>query len=201
MEYIDHIVYINLNHREDRKNHMEEQIHKYNLKNVERFEAIYIPAQGILGCGMSHLQVLRNAKTRNLQNVLILEDDFKFLVDPPEFQTMLRTLFESKIDFDVCFLSYHINESEPIDSNFGRALFTQTASGYIVQNHYFQALIDLYEEAMPLLQSTKMHWLYANDIVWKDLQKKDRWIYFIHRIGMQMPSYSDNANEFVSPKG
>ena len=37
-----------------------------------------------------------------------------------------------------------------------------------------------------------------NDQIWKRLQEKDNWYYFIKRIGKQMDSYSDNSNSFAS---
>lgn len=74
--------------------------------------------------------------------------------------------------------------------------FAQTASGYIVNSHYYDNIISLYEWAIPLLEQTKMHWEYANDIVWKDLQKNDNWIGFKERQGKQMASYSDNSKQF-----
>lgn len=42
-----------------------------------------------------------------------------------------------------------------------------------------------------------MHWLYANDIVWKDLQEKDFWICFKTRLGKQSDGYSDISERYV----
>jgi hypothetical protein len=72
----------------------------------------------------------------------------------------------------------------------------ETASGYIVNKHYYDVLIELYEWAMPLLNQTKKHWIYANDQVWKQLQAKDCWYYFTKRIGKQAPGYSDTSQCF-----
>lgn len=38
-----------------------------------------------------------------------------------------------------------------------------------------------------------MHWIYANDQIWKQFQETDHWFYFIKRIG-----YSDHAKSFVN---
>ena len=56
-ENIDKIIYINLNKRTDRRIQIEAELNDYDLK-YERFEAIETPGFGILGCGLSHLQVL-----------------------------------------------------------------------------------------------------------------------------------------------
>jgi len=166
---------------------MTKQLEKYGLQ-AERFTAIDSPL-GIYGCGMSHLAVLKLAKQRNYKNVLILEDDFEFLVSPD---------FNGLPDFDVCMLSYNLIQSQPLNSQFIRILDAHTASGYIVNSHYYDTLINLYETAMPLLLSTEQHWNYANDMVWKPLQLKDNWIGFYPRVGKQIPGYSDNSKEFRS---
>jgi len=74
----------------------------------------------------------------------------------------------------------------------------QTASGYIVNSSYYDTMIALYEDAMPKLLSTRHHWEYANDQIWKKLQIQDNWFCFKTRIGKQMDGYSDNANAFMS---
>ena len=77
-ENIDHIFYINLDKRVDRKELFEAELVKYGL-TAERFTAIYYPPpMGIVGCGKSHLQVLELAKLRKYKNVLIFEEDFYF---------------------------------------------------------------------------------------------------------------------------
>jgi hypothetical protein len=51
---------------------------------------------------------------------------------------------------------------------------------------------------MPLLENTGMHWIYANDQIWKEYQKKDQWLYFIKRIGKQIDGYSDNSERMTN---
>ena len=45
-----------------------------------------------------------------------------------------------------------------------KVLEVQTASGYIVNETIYDRLIDLYEYALPLLESTQQHWNYPNEI-------------------------------------
>jgi GR25 family glycosyltransferase involved in LPS biosynthesis len=193
---IDKIFYINLNKRPDRRQEIENELNTFGL-TYERFEAIETLGCGIYGCGLSHLGVLKLARDRGYKNVLIFEDDFTFLVSKEEFETNLTKLFEGGIHFDVCKLAYNLQEIEHIDNEvIGKLKYSTTASAYIVNSHYYDKLIDLYEWAMPLLNSTRQHWNYANDQVWKYLQKQDNWYYFKTRIGNQRPSYSDNTERF-----
>lgn len=211
MEYLNHVIYINLDSRQDRRNEIEKELNKLNLYSIsERFSAISTPHSGIIGCGYSHLGALKLAKERRYKNVLILEDDFESLVSRDYFDAALKTLFRdihinnnNKLSFfpkiDVCMLSHIIQKCEPIKdiSYICKVINGQTASGYIVFEHYYQTLIDLYSWAIPMLEQTNEHWLYANDHVWKQLQPKDNWVYFTKRLGKQRDGYSDNKMCFM----
>lgn len=200
---IDAIIYINLDRRVDRRAEMETQLAVYDL-SAERFVAIETAGFGILGCGRSHCAVLQLAKSRGYRNVLILEDDFEMEVSPAEWNSTLERLFTEYPVFDVCMLAYNLREMEPVicengmTSDFvGRVLFAQTASAYIVQSHYYDDLIRLYEWAMPLLEATHQHWIYANDIIWKGSQQAGRWFYLLRRLGRQRVGFSDNAGHIM----
>lgn len=212
MEKIARVVYINLDRRPDRKLNIETELDKMGILTqkqlnehelqvippVERFAAVERPpGKGIVGCGYSHLSVLKMAKEREYTNILILEDDFYFTVSKDEFYNNIKTFFESSVadNYDVCMLSYNLRESiECPDTPFLRRVrYAQTASGYIVNARYYDKLIELYEWAIPLLEQTGQHWIYANDVVWKSLQEKDKWYCFTLRIGKQLDGFSDNA--------
>ena len=194
---IDKIFYINLDKRTDRREEIEQELNQMEL-SYERFPAIH-NSNGIVGCGYSHLSVLKIARDRGYKNVLIFEDDFTFLVEKPELEIQLEQLFNSFNEFDVCFLSYGCNNFEDIPNNtfIKRVVDAHTASGYIVNEKYYSKLIDLYEICIPLLEETEQHWIYANDMCWRSLQKQDMWVCFVKRLGKQRASYSDNANRFA----
>jgi GR25 family glycosyltransferase involved in LPS biosynthesis len=195
--HIDKIFYINLDKRTDRRVEIEEELNNMELQ-YERFPAI-CNERGFVGCGYSHLAVLKLARDRGYKNVLIFEDDFKFLVSKSELENYLEKLFSSFTNFDVCFLSYNCRNflEVPGHSFIKRVFDSHTASGYIVNESCYSKLIKLYEETVPLLEATSAHWLYAIDMSWKPLQQQDMWICFDKRIGKQRPSYSDNANCFA----
>lgn len=195
---IDKIYYINLDKRTDRKEQIEKELNDYGL-NYERFSAMEYQEFGAYGCALSHLAILKEAKQKGYKNVWILEDDFTFEVSKETFEKQLEALFNLESNFDVCMCAYNMKECkelEPSNEYFSKILFAQTTSLYIVNSHYYDKLINLYEWANPLLFTTRKHWEYANDIVWKNLQRNDNWIYFKNRIGKQRASYSDCANAY-----
>jgi len=199
--YVDKVIYINLDIRQDRREDLEKLLQEYGIE-AERYPAIFKDF-GIVGCGYSHLNVLKLAKERGYKNILILEDDFIFTVSKEEFEQRMIDLFEQKNEYDVYFLSYNhdnIEKMEEMSENqiINRLLEGTNASGYIVANHYYQKLIDLYEYALPLLAQTGSHWIYANDQIWKQLQRVDRWYYLKTPIGKQKSDFSNNSNEYTN---
>lgn len=194
---MENIVYINLNKRTDRKEQISNKLNNFQL-TYERFEAID-EKQGTLGCIKSHLEVLKLAKEKCWKSVLILEDDFTFLVSREQFQFEIAQLMESGIDYDVCMLSYNLMRCDDISGcNFLlKVVEAQTTSGYIVKQHYYDVLIELLENNIPLLAETNEGSNYAIDVCWKILQKNDNWVCTKTRIGKQSSGYSDIMGKFV----
>jgi len=218
---IDHCFYINLDKRTDRQDEIETELQSFGWTSTttktttgqlqyERVQGIeHAPPMGILGCGKSHLKALKLAKERGYKNILILEDDFMFVLSKEVVEERLQQCFDRFNNnpgtippFDVCFLAHALHSGEVVQDCpiLTRAYKSQSASGYIVNQHYYDTLIKLYEFAMPKLEETQMHWVYANDIVWFDLQSKDRWFCFTERLGLQRPSFSDNSQQFMDRK-
>jgi GR25 family glycosyltransferase involved in LPS biosynthesis len=197
MNHIDKVVYINLQKREDRRQHIEDLLSTYNIA-ATRFDAIE-HSMGLYGCGLSHLAVLKLARDNGWRNVLILEDDILFNLPKQDFEQDLSKLFEQGPEFDVCMLDINLQRSEPCPPHdwLIRVRYAHCAGAYIVQQHYYQKLIDLYEWALPQLLHTGMHWVYANDAVWGKLQEEDRWYTFKEQICRQMAGYSDTKNMVI----
>jgi glycosyl transferase family 25 len=196
MEYIDRVVYINLDRRADRRDHMTTLLSSYEI-DAMRFMAIEHD-YGLYGCGLSHLAALKMAQSEKWNRVLILEDDIIFNLSKEDLQTRLNTLFNHGPAFDVCMLDVNLQQSEPAEQDWLlRVKYAHCAGAYIVEKHYYQTLIDLYEFAMPKLLETGAHWIYANDAVWRDLQIKDRWYTFTDKLCRQMTGYSDTKNMVI----
>src|SRR4051794_9290562 len=88
IDYFDCIYIINLPERLDRRNEMEEQLNKINLSlahpKIHLFSAIKpdsageFDSIGARGCFMSHLGILKHAKSCQYKRILLLEDDLNF---------------------------------------------------------------------------------------------------------------------------
>ena len=175
---IEKIIYINLEHRKDRK----EQI-------------------GI-GCGLSHIEILKLAKERNYQNILILEDDFQFIVSKEDFEEQLSLFFENVKEYDICMLGYNHQKIEDSTYNFlDKVLESQTTSAYLIHQRFYDVLISNFEAAMNLYKiNPSIHWLYSIDQYWKKIQPTSLWYAFKTRIGKQRPGYSDISLSYQDHK-
>ena len=196
---IEHIFYINLAHRTDRRSEIEYELETMGLnQQSERFDAVLMKP-GPFGCGYSHIGVLKIAKERGYKNVLILEDDFMFVVDKETLETQCKIFFENVKEYNVCMLSYNTMKSEECKYPFlNKVIDSHTASGYLVNENFYDILIDNFETAMKNLKNGFQHWLYSIDQSWKVLQPTSEWYQFKIRIGKQRPSYSDICERNVS---
>ena len=192
-QIVDHIYYINLEHRKDRNDQILEEFARMGIDQYERFPAIYHKEIGGVGCGRSHIAVLEDALEKGYKQILVLEDDFMFCVSPEEFTVAMDAL--NSVYYDVCLLSYHLYESTKTENPmFRKVLNAETTSGYIIKREYYQKLIDVFREGVDEFEKTNHHWLYSIDVMWKKLQQQDNWICFTQRIGKQRASYSDCSN-------
>jgi hypothetical protein len=183
--------YINLEHRIDRLVHVKQELAKINVVG-SRFNAIKL-ANGAVGCSMSHLKCLEQAKQNGSPYVFVCEDDIQFL-DPKLFLKNLGLFCELiKSDWDVLIISGNICPPfQPIGDFCVRLVNCQTTTGYIVQQHYYDTLIANYREGITKLLSDPTNKReYAIDMYWKRLQAKDRWYMIVPPTVVQMEGFSD----------
>jgi glycosyl transferase family 25 len=196
---IDKIMYINLDSRVDRKIEIENELIHMNLC-FERFKATDIPYWGSIGCSYSHYNVIQYAEDNKFDNILILEDDFQFLVSKEELERKLQMFFDTKIDYDVCMFSYNLKEFQETEYDFlYKVTDAQTTSGYLVNNKYYNKLLNNFKDGIALFSENGKfsHGNFSIDIFWKTLQKTDNWYCFKDRIGRQRPGFSNISNCFV----
>ncbi len=190
IEDIKNAFYINLEHRTDRKEHVENELKKVNI-NATRFNAIKM-TNGAIGCSMSHLKCLQTALENNWDHVLICEDDITFL-NPEVFMNQLNTFLSTRKTWDVILLAgNNVPPYAKIDDTCIRVSRCQTTTGYIVNGHYIKTLIENIRKGLTfLLNDPSKHSLYAIDKYWFYLQQKDYWYLIIPLTIIQKPDYSD----------
>jgi GR25 family glycosyltransferase involved in LPS biosynthesis len=136
------------------------------------------------------------AYNMNFQNVLILEDDFVFIDDTQKIHNDIKSFFELKIDWDVVmFTTCAAVVSENTNSLISRISSSGNGAGYLVNRPMMLELSTLFKANVENLFSTKQHWIYQNDILWKTIMATSQWYMFNHYLGYQKEGYSDLSQD------
>jgi GR25 family glycosyltransferase involved in LPS biosynthesis len=187
---IKNAYYINLENRKDRKAHVENELLKIGIK-AERFNAIKLP-NGALGCSMSHLKCIENAKQNNWDHVLVVEDDITFL-DKNLFIRQLNKFFKFNKSWDVILFAGNNHKPYIQYGDFSVKVFRcQTTTGYLVKSNYYDKLIENYKQGVNnLMREPTKENQHAIDKNWFRLQEKDSWFLITPLSVTQKHDYSD----------
>jgi len=175
-DFIEKIVYINLEHRTDRKAEIEKELEIIPAEKVLRFNAIS-DSNRAFGCTKSHIAVIEMAIDKGWSSVLVLEDDASWCNFEREYPILEKLVQQP---YDVICLGA-LGYSNPKTH---RLIQGQTTTAYLVHSHYYPTLLNNFREA---LQKKR-----ALDQYWKLLQKTDMW--YRVRLMYQRPSFSDICN-------
>ena len=184
------VIYINLERRCDRKQTVIKELHKIGVENPICFKAVELE-NGALGCSMSHLKCVENAKKNNYDYVLICEDDIEF-TNPKLVLNQLETFLSSNINWDVILLAgNNMLPYTPVNDVCIKVLNCQTTTGYIVKNIYYDKLINNFKTGIQNLLKQPTNNDFKIDKYWFRLQREDNWYLIIPLTVVQKEDYSD----------
>jgi glycosyl transferase family 25 len=179
------VYYINLAHRKDRAQQFSEEIPKFGFKktaNVEKFDASYNTVKGFMGCTLSHLRVLEDARKHNYRFVLVFEDDF--MVKRKNLEELFDKAWETFPTCNVLMLASNaVKTSKTKVKGLNKVKQALTTSGYAVRRSYFGVMIENLRQSYLLERPC--------DVGFCFLQRRDLWLAFVPGFGVQRPSYSD----------
>ena len=184
--------YINLEHRKERDVITKQELKKLGIKKPNRFNGITheIP---LVGCALSHIGCLENAKELGWDYVIIFEDDIKI-----ESKKKCNEKFNKyiKTDFDVLYLGiWNYLPPQKINEDLAKVVRGSCLHAYIVKSHYYDTLINHLKESIELKIKEPENNNYNNDEYIHTLQAKDNW-YCITPIHItQRDGWSDNFKE------
>tara|TARA_B100000073_G_scaffold345686_1_gene355309 strand:- start:1464 stop:2108 length:645 start_codon:yes stop_codon:yes gene_type:complete len=196
---VHNILYINLDHRTDRKEMAEKEFDKIGVKGVQRFSAIKCE-KGAIGCTKSHIECLRIALDKGWDHIMIFEDDIEF-TDPGTFIKKFNRFVSSGIPWDVVLLSGNIiHPYTKMNSSCVRIVGgCQTTGAYFVSGKYIPTLLKNFEEGLSKLIEDPTNTLeYAIDRHWINLQRQHNWYIIIPLTVTQREGYSDIEKKKVS---
>jgi len=191
MELIEHVVYINLDHRTDRLENMKKVLSGFEPEKITRLSGVYNKKSPWIGCYQSHINAIKMVIENEWENVLILEDDACWN-ENVDWAT-LKTKIEEGYDAIVL---------GGMNANYDRVTMKLYScfgtSSYLVSKHYYSTLLSNFEEGMKrciaydnrkLAFLKKYTYNFRLDNFWHRLMKVDRW--FIVKMMHTIPSYSD----------
>lgn len=209
-EIVDDVYYINLTRRHDRRELIDIEMLKHGIK-AKRQEGIETTAEQVqeylqlhpefnehdrnlapsrLGCAKSHLEVIKKAKERNLDCVLILEDDCEFVESPHEVLDRAFRDLNHQPDCDILYLGANVlADIQRVSPNLGRINGSYCAHAYIVFKRAYDHILNFNWKAYR-----------AVDELYMNMSRDSRFnVYTVLPVtAIQRPSYSDIEGKDVN---
>lgn len=194
---VDHILYINLDQRTDRRESTENLLSGFSY---ERIPAIKHEIGGI-GTSMSHIKALQYAIAKGWNHVLIMEDDMQWNNFEENYEKLKKFM---KKPYDVIVLAGMLVSHDPETSKLYKS---NCAGAYLVSRHYYTKLLGNFQKGLQLLltksysiftASNSIKSNYNIDIYWHRLQASDNW--FIIPLCYCIEGYSDCDNKITNWK-
>ena len=194
--YINHILYINLDKRTDRKMRIEKQLEVFDKNKVTRIPGVEDPNGPVYSCAMSHIKALEYAKNHKMPQVLILEDDAIWANVSkayPIFEMLIKQ------PFDVLMLG---GSYPRYDKNTYKLNFAYSASSYICVEAYYDKMIESVKERLKTYnpnvpKNPKVHNIAVN-VTYSKLQEVDNWFIVMPALMIQGKSHSNIIGSFVN---
>jgi GR25 family glycosyltransferase involved in LPS biosynthesis len=197
MELLKHTLFINLDHRTDRLEHVTKQLKQLDISG-QRFNAVKMK-KGHIGCTLSHIKCLETAIKNEWDYVFICEDDIVFTKPKVLNKNIKRFYRNPDINWDVLIIGGNNCPPYTEVTDYCIKVFScQTTTGYIVKKAYYQILLDNFKEGLgKLLKDPDNKREFAIDMYWKRLQQKDNWFLLTPPTVIQLEDYSDIESRVV----
>lgn len=200
---VEHILYINLEHRIDRKEQIMKTLSEYFFEEIiYRIPGILNINSPAIGIAQAHINALQHAITNNWKHVLIMEDDMIF----NEFEKNYKKLQDlMSSPYDTIVLGGINVDYNPETSKLYKC---SSMGAYLVHQNYFLTLLNNFKDGLKNLirEDIKLRhkflWnprkfedgqQFIIDKYWQRLQQKDNW--FILPLCYSKEDYSDTLKK------
>jgi glycosyl transferase family 25 len=190
-DFVEKVVYINLEHRTDRRAEIEHVLSAIPPEKILRFNAIK-ESHGGIGCTKSHIAVLELAIENKWKNYMVVEDDAVWSGNAQASYDLLLKLIQNPYDVVTLGTVYAKH-----DSNY-KLTSGQTTTAYIVQERYYPILLQNFKEGLQGFLETGNYPVYSIDQYWKRIQPRDNWYCVIPSLMIQRAGYSDIEKSVIN---
>ena len=202
-DLVDAVLYINLEHRVDRREHLLGELGRIGVpaEKIVRVDAVRRDI-GALGCTLSHVKAMELVLEKGWQHVLVLEDDFTWMPD------VKASVVDGQVKelmglgrWDVVQISW--NPSGRVVGAgrlpwLRRAVGVRTTSGYFVRGGFAEDLLGCFREAAEEMEQEGWSPERCCDMWWHGLQNDSDWYVAYGPWGYQMDGWSDVEGKDVS---
>ena len=164
-DYFAGIYCINLDEEEARWQRIQQELNTIGIKDrLQRFSAIKDQVRG-RGASRSHLELIKMARENNLPNILIFEDDTKFIDWNPDY--LKNAIAELPQDWQIFNIGYNIcaNKSSfkykslsPHLIKVEKGSDVRSNNAYAVNSIAFNSIIDNYGKFLNKWENHKNKW-------------------------------------------
>ena len=186
---IDHVLFINLKHRGDKREFILNELKRIGitLEKMTRIDAIYTPDVEMLGRSLSHCKALELALSHPEWTwTLIIEDDIKFNDSPwLEIEDALKNA-----NPDLLMLARGAatlqTPTHPSSINLYRVISAYGSMAYVINRNYIPKLLKNMRESIEAFTKPTGN-IYDNpiDVYWYSIQKTDIWYAFMVSVAWQ----------------
>ena len=201
---VDAVLYINLEHRTDRREHLLAQLEAVGVPQdkVWRVDAVR-KEPGALGCTLSHIKAFQMILDRGWERALVLEDDFSWMpgTGAASAGKVIKDLMTCRKSWDIVQISWNpsgrIVGDGPLPC-LRRAVGVRTTSGYFVRRGFVGELMENFKEAAVAMFKEGWSAERCCDMNWQKLQFSSDWYVAYPPLGYQIDGYSDVEGKDVS---
>jgi len=194
------VFYINLAKDKDRYRFMEKQFQKYKITNYQRIEGIegkhilretqfsnfvnrYFEkhSRNEIGCSLSHIKAIKQAKEMNIPYALIMEDDCDFTMSNFSGRTITEIISIAPVDWEIIVLSSIVklyDRKKPL---------------------FFKPNIRGFGSAAYIVNLQKVHFLNLSNIKWPKIGIADYFLYdLLNTYVYNFPVFTTNDFQLLS---
>jgi hypothetical protein len=203
-EPVEQIYLLNLRERKDRYMHQLVELCRIAapLHRVFHYKAEKESVTGdrskdaYIGATKNHLDVVEDFKAKGYKHCLVLEDDFLFNCNYRRIHEQIRTFFERKYVYDICFIGYSKNgELREYDDLLSRSYQAcTTSSAYFLAQETVSAVHNCLRLGYEAMKVGGDPGIYCCDRYWAKLQPAGRFFVFRDKVGYQRIMHSDIVN-------
>ncbi len=197
-QYIDNVIYINLDSRPDRKASIEKELKIFDRSKIHRISGVVSEIQDtkhrILAITQSHLNAIELAKNNNWNNVFVTEDDAIWANIERAYPAFEKL---AKQPYDVIMLG---SQRPRFNKNTFRIHESYGAHAYLVHNSHYDILITKLKELIANFNPKIPGFIDAehDTVVFRALQKEYNWFVVIPSLMNQLPGYSNRLASIVN---